>query len=279
MRRTALAFLMLLASCRPLAHESISEPEAVVAPGPACKHLSGVRFQAVKMAPPPPRAKAVPRTMRLDVSGQDLARATSIECARDRLCKAIINRPVAFEHDLPAGVPGLNAKIVVGYEQAPGDEGTICFRGFKVGTALVHPHCLGKILEARVELGVNVRQTIGKEGEKPTYKAQPFCKASISCDTPFLSIGLRADQEGIALEGTVKSSGLTENFLLGKVMPTKSAGSKTPYKELPAHVKKLKDAVAEAKDILDTDYAWSDLAQGCDPVPAAETLPQGAGKP
>jgi hypothetical protein len=202
--------------------------------------------------------------MRIDISADDLAKAKLITCKKDGLCEAILSRPVSFDEVVPVG---LNTKIRIAYEQRPDNQGDICLRDIKIsGQISPMAHCLGKIVYANIDVGVNVTQNIDKDSKDSYFTAKPYCKASIGCNTPFLSIGMTADDKGIGFSGILSTKGMTDNRFLKKILPTKTGSSKVNYKELPTAIQKLKDTVAVVADaIKDPDYTWQQIAESCDP--------------
>lgn len=258
-----LLLTLATSGCRSTApKEPVSQPMGLF--GAACARLEPVRFEATNsgglaLIDTPPKSP-----MRIDISAQDLANAKSLSCKKDGLCEAILNRPVSFDETVPVA---LNTKIRLAYEQKPDKDGEICLRDIKVG-GQISPmaHCLGKLVYANIDVGVNVTQNIDKDSKESSFSARPYCKASVGCNTPFLSIGMSADDKGIGFNGILSTKGLTDNRFLKRVLPTKIASSKVSYKELPAAIQKLKATVAVVADaIKDPDFTWDQIAESCDP--------------
>lgn len=259
---TLLALALFSSSCRSTGpKEPTSQPMGLM--GAACSRMDPVRFEATNTS-----LHLLPENtnsrMRIEVSADDFAKAKSITCKKDGLCEAILNRPVSFDETVPVG---LNTKLRIAYQQKPDKDGEICFRDIKVG-GQVSPmaHCLGKIVYANVDIGVNVTQNIDERTKESSFTAKPYCKANVGCSTPFLTIGLSADNKGIGFNSIVSSKGLTDNLVLKKILPNKVVSGNVTYKDLPSVIQKLKDTVAVVADaIKDPDFTWDQIAESCDP--------------
>ena len=261
--------LIITSSCRHAdTRGAPSQPMGLA--GAVCMRAPTVKFMApkptTKNAPPSMAAvMAAPKApMRLAVSPIDLAAAKSIICGKDGICEAIINRPISIEKAVPVG---LNTKIRLGYEQKQDKDGDICLRSVKVGGQFSPlSHCLGNLVYANIDVGVNVTQKVDEDAKEPELKAELHCRANVGCNTPFLNFDMTADDKGISFNTIASAKALTDHQILKKILPEKKVTSKVAYKELPDAIKKLKETVATVGDVIkDPDLMWNTLAESCDP--------------